>query len=272
MKIKQFLLIAIFILNISCEAQNIEINNSFYQSKIMAHRGFSSLAPENTISAFQKAIEIGADFIELDVRKTKDDSLVVIHDESVDRTSSNGMKGNISSLMYKDLNYINVGYSEKFGSKFYFEKIPTLYEVLKLAKGKINICIELKSKNIELNALSVIKSTNTENDVIVSSFDSETLSKIKTLNKDIKTLYLVNSTNTEFIESTKNLESFAIGIPVDYKNQTINKNYLDYSKQDSINICVYTVNDNEEILRLLKLGVYAIITDVPDKALKIRNQ
>ena len=75
------------------------------QTKIIAHRGFSGIAPENTLIAFQKAMVSKADYIELDVRKTKNDTLVVIHDTSVDRTSSDGIKGIVSELNYSELPY-----------------------------------------------------------------------------------------------------------------------------------------------------------------------
>ena len=105
------------------------------QTKIIAHRGFSSIAPENTLIAFQKAIECKADYFELDVHKTKNDSIVVIHDSSVDRTSSNDVKGNIAEMNYSDLATVTVGYPMKFGDKYEHEKIPTLREALELAKG-----------------------------------------------------------------------------------------------------------------------------------------
>lgn len=88
------------------------------QTKVIAHRGFSSIAPENTLLAFKKAIECKADYFELDVHKTKDDSIVVIHNSSVDKTSSNNTKGEIAKMNYSDLASIKVGYSEKFSNEY----------------------------------------------------------------------------------------------------------------------------------------------------------
>ena len=112
------------------------------QTKIIAHRGFSGIAPENTLIAFQKAIDCKADYFELDVHKTKNDSIVVIHDSSVDKTSSNGFKGEIAELNYSDLRAVNVGYSRKFGDKYENEKIPTLREALALAKGRLRSALK----------------------------------------------------------------------------------------------------------------------------------
>jgi glycerophosphoryl diester phosphodiesterase len=266
----------------SCDDQSNEILDSIpkskdelnkskaesYQSKIMAHRGFSGSAPENTMSAFQKALDIKVEFIELDVRKTKDDSLVVIHDDTIDRTCSNGKKGLISSLYYEDLSSINVGYSELFGGTYYSEKIPTLYEALKLCKGKAQVCIDLKSSNIEESTLRIVSSINSENEVIISSFSSVTISKIKKINNNIKTLFLVDSGSMEHIQTAKNLECFSIGV---VNNQLLDEHYMTTANQNNISVSVYTVNSQSEMLRLMKLGVYAIMTDLPDQALKIKN-
>ena len=88
------------------------------QTRVIAHRGSSGTAPENTIAAFQKAIESGADYIELDVRKTFDDTLIVIHDASINRTSSDNKKGKVSDMTYEELKEVNVGYSKKFNKQY----------------------------------------------------------------------------------------------------------------------------------------------------------
>jgi glycerophosphoryl diester phosphodiesterase len=131
---------------------SIQINA---QTKIIAHRGFSSIAPENTLVAFQKAIECKADYFELDVHKTKNDSIVVVHDSSINRTSSNDFKGKIAEMNYSDLTTVKVGYSEKFDDKYENEKIPTLREALELAKGKIKVCIEIKVYGVEKRFLKL---------------------------------------------------------------------------------------------------------------------
>lgn len=100
------------------------------QTKIIAHRGFSGAAPENTLPAFKKAIDIGEDYLELDIHKTKNGKLVVIHDKSVQRTSSNNSHGNIDEMTLKEIKKVKVGYTEKFGLKYRNEKIPTLKKVL----------------------------------------------------------------------------------------------------------------------------------------------
>ena len=119
---------------------------------------------------FEKAIEIGADYFELDVHKTKDDTLVVIHDYDVNRTSSDGLKGKIAEMNYADLVKINVGAPKEFGDKYVDTKIPTLREALALAKGKIKVCIEVKVYDIEEAVLKTVNDLKVNDEVIIFSF------------------------------------------------------------------------------------------------------
>jgi len=114
----------------------------FSQEKIIAHRGASSIYPENTIAAFSKAIELRVGFIEVDLQLSKEDSIMVIHDETLNRTTNSS--GNVSEFTYQQLKELSAGYSKKFGSDFINEKIPSLFEVLKLAEREIKVCIDLK--------------------------------------------------------------------------------------------------------------------------------
>jgi len=107
---------------------------------VIAHRGFSGGAPENTISAFKKAIEVGSDMIELDVRFSKDGEIVVIHDETLERTTTG--KGRVIEKTISELKQLDAG--SKFHSSFSGEKIPTLRDVLQLAHRQIPVNIELK--------------------------------------------------------------------------------------------------------------------------------
>ena len=116
------------------------------RNKIMniAHRGASGYAPENTLAAFDKAVEMQADYIEIDVQLSKDDLPVVIHDDTLDRTT-NGT-GNISAYTLQELKSLDAG--SWFDKKYAGEKIPSLNEVLEMYGEKINILIELKSPEL----------------------------------------------------------------------------------------------------------------------------
>lgn len=242
--------------------------NQIYSTKVIAHRGGADLAPENTMAAFQKAIDIKADYIEFDLHKTKDDSLVVIHDSSIDRTSSFGEKGIISQMTYEELSLIKVGYPNKFGQNYINEKIPTLTDVLNFSKGKIKVCLEMKVGNIENKVITIIEKMGVSDEVVVSSFNFISLTKIRSLNADIKILYLLTKVDKKYIDEARTINSFGIAIPNDF---TPIKEFIATATEQGLNTYVYTVNNIEEIKRIMELGVYGMMTDIPDKALKIKD-
>lgn len=235
------------------------------QTKIIAHRGFSGIAPENTLIAFQKAIECKADYFELDVHKTMNDSIVVIHNSSVDKTSSNSKKGEIAKMNYMDLAAVKVGYSEKFGSTYENEKIPTLREALELAKGKIKVCIEIKVFGAEKEVLKIINDLGVKDDVIIFSFYYPVLAKLRQLDKNIPILLLINKADKMTIDYAQIIESNAIGVGYE---TTITKEYLSFAHKNGIEVWKWTVNEEDEMKQLIDLGVDGLITDFPDKALK----
>lgn len=235
------------------------------QTKIIAHRGFSSIAPENTLIAFQKAIDSKADYFELDVHKTKNDSLVVIHDSSVDKTSSNNKKGEIAEMNYSDLATVKVGYSGKFGDKYENERIPTLREALELAKGKIKVCIEIKVYGAEEAILKIVDELGLRDEVILFSFYYPVLAKIRQLDKNIPILFLISKADKMTIDYAKVIEANAIGVG---SRTTITEAYLDFAHENGIEVWKWTVNEEDEMQQLIDLGLDGLITDYPDKALK----
>jgi glycerophosphoryl diester phosphodiesterase len=256
---KNFLIAVLVLSSISTNAQ----------TKIIAHRGFSSIAPENTLIAFQKAIECKADYFELDVHKTKNDTIVVIHDSSIDRTSSNDVKGKIAEMNYSDLAALKFGYPMKFGDKYENEKIPTLREALQLARGKIKVCIEIKVYGAEKEILKIVNDLGVKNDVIIFSFYYPVLAKIRQLDKDISILLLINEADKMTIDYAKIIESNAIGVGY---GTTVTKEFLNFAHNNSIEVWKWTVNEEDEMQQLIDLKLDGLITNFPDKALKITKQ
>ena len=235
------------------------------QTKIVAHRGFSSIAPENTLIAFQKAIECGADYFELDIQKTKDDSIVVIHDASVDRTTSNNMKGVIAEMTYSDLTAVKVGYHKKFMDKYKNEKIPTLRETLELAKNNIKVCIEIKVYGAEKEVVNIVNDLGVSDDVIIFSFHYPVIAKIRQLDKHIPTLFLIDNADEMTIDYAKVIESNAIGVG---SGTIVTKEFLEIAHDHGIEVWKWTVNDEDEMQQLIDVGIDGLITDYPDKALE----
>ena len=127
--------------------------------KVIGHRGAAGLEPENTLRSIGKAIELGVDQVEIDVRLTKDRRLVVIHDPTVGRTT-NG-QGYVKDFTFEELRRLDAGKGER---------IPSLEEVLSLTKGKIVLQIELKEEGTARPVVRLIESMDAEGDAILSSF------------------------------------------------------------------------------------------------------
>lgn len=236
------------------------------QTKIIAHRGYSVLAPENTLAAFEKAIAIKANYFELDVHKANDGTLVVIHDSSVDRTSSNQSIGKVSEMNHNELSAVKVGYPEKFGQNYKNEKIPTLREALTLSKGKIKVCIEIKVFGIEQKILQLVEELEMQDEVILFSFHYPVLAKIRQLNYNIPVLYLINSATELTIDYAKVIHANAIGVGY---GTTITKELLQLAHDQNIEIWKWTVNNEDQMKTLIDLGLDGLITDDPEKALKL---
>ncbi len=235
------------------------------QTKVIAHRGFSSAAPENTLSAFQKAIEIGADYFELDIHKTKDKGIVVIHDNSVNRTTSNNKSGKIAELTLDELSNVKVGYSEKFADKFEDEKIPTLEEALRLAKGRIKVCIEIKVENVENDVVRIVKELEMGEEVIIFSFYYDVLRKIRDLDSDIPILYLEGKANQKTVSEALAISASAIGVGMGTK---ITEEFVKYVHKNGLEIWQWTVNNESDMQNLIDLKIDGIITNYPNILVK----
>ena len=236
------------------------------QTKVIAHRGFSGIAPENTLAAFQKAIDHGFEYFELDIHKTKDDSVVVIHDSSVDRTSSNGMKGKIEDMTYAELSRVRVGYSSKFGEQFKDEKVPTLREALQLAKGKIKVCLEIKVNGAEEQVMDMLEDLEMKDQVIIFSFLYPALAKVRQLDKNIDILYLIGAADETTIDYAKVINAQAIGAG---GGNPLTKEYVDKVHQAGLEIWRWTVDDEATMKELIGNGVDGIISNFPDRVQKI---
>jgi len=159
---------------------------------IIAHRGSSKLAPENTMASFKEAFNHGATAIELDVHRTKDGHLVIMHDDTIDRTTDG--HGNVRDFTLRELKEFDAG--SWFGPQFKGEKIPTLEEVLTWAKGKVKVDIEVKSSlqypGIEKDILELVEEKGFKDDVFITSFDKSVSEHIEEMAPEIKTGLLIS--------------------------------------------------------------------------------
>lgn len=232
---------------------------------VVAHRGYSSKAPENTIAAFNMAIAARADYFECDVHRCKSGEIVVIHDETVDKTTNGS--GKVSDFTLEQLKELSAGYSQKFGNQFETERIPTLNQVLKLAKGQIKVEIEIKAQGLAANVVKLVKELKMEQDVIIISFDFNEVKTAKALAPEIETMYLVGA-----IWGEKELEKVkAIGAEYLGPYLIPSKKKVKMAHEMGIKVLPYTINDKKAISKALRNRVDGIATDYPERVLELRR-
>ena len=236
---------------------------------VLAHRGSSKVAPENTESAFRKALEIGADGVEFDVHLTKDKKLVVIHDERVDRTTND--IGYVKDLTLKEIKKLDAG--SYFSPKFAGEKILTLEETFEIVKNFKLINIEIKNNIIEYDGIEEIiidkiRKNKLANKIICSSFNHYSIYRIKEIAPDIKTGLLYGSYIYQPWVYAKRLGVNAIH-PYYY---SISSDIVKLCHDNKIEVNVWTVDDEEIIVKMIQNHVDAIITNFPDMALELLNK
>jgi len=225
--------------------------------KVLGHRGAPAYEPENTLASFKKAIELGVDQIELDLRFSKDSKLVVIHDEKLDRTT-NG-KGLVREFTLAELKKLDAGKGEK---------IPTLQEVIDLIRDKgIFLQIELKESNMQRHLLDLIQKNNLEERVMIISFLHEELRKIKELNPNIKTGILIGQKSIDPLERLRQVRADAVSM----RHTLVNKRLVERLHQNNIELTVWVVNEPRDVRRAINLGVDIIGTDKPDLVISQLN-
>jgi glycerophosphoryl diester phosphodiesterase len=214
----------------------------------IGHRGARAYEPENTLRSFKKALELGVDAIEFDVRKTRDNHLVVIHDADVKRTT-NG-KGLVADLTLKEIKELS---TEKG------EKIPTLEEALDFLDGKVKILMELKEQGLEEKTLATVHDKHVEKNVIVTSFLEDALAKVRALDKGIETGLIY--------AKHPHPEKTALELKANYLvslyrfTHTAN---VEKAHKNGLKVIVWTINTAEEAAEYAKKGVDGIATDKPD--------
>lgn len=229
----------------------------FQNPTVMAHRGLSADAPENTLYAFSDAISVGADFIELDVQQTRDGVLVVMHDSNLKRTT--GVNKDIWDVDYADIQDLDAG--SWFDPAYANARIPTLEETLQFVDKRAKLNIEIKptkhgSDTLEQDVAELITRYQYTDACYVTSFSYGSLKKVKEANPEIRTGYLMSVAYGQFY-SLKYADAFSLN-KVFVTSQVVNA-----AHQQGKQIFAWTVNGMSEVRSLCNLHVDSIITDDP---------
>lgn len=237
--------------------------------KVFAHRGYSAIAPENSMIAFLWAMRVKADGIELDVQMTKDKELVVIHDETVDRTT-NGI-GWVKDYTLEEITQLDIG--SWFSEEYRDQRVPTLRQVLELVKGSnLELNIELKNSvvsylGMEEKVVNLVEEYEMEDQVILSSFHLQSIHRLHQLRPHFQLAALYDM----YVDAPwKYAELLGIkGIHPHYSFVT--EEIVSECHKRGIAVRPYTVDDPIEMKRLMDAKVDAIITNVPPTCISLRD-
>lgn len=239
---------------------------------LIAHRGASGHAPENTLIAVRRAIEMRAEMVEVDILLSKDGIPVLLHDPSLDRTT-NG-KGVVSDLTVDELKLLDAG--SWFDIQFAGEQIPTVDELLTLCMGKMALNLEIKTQavtdilegGVVEKVVELVRKHGMERKVILSSFDPRAIIQLKAIAPDIAGAILYDSSlynNAHPVDIVAKLGADAFNC----NWRQVRASLVDSLHQAGVQVNVYTVNADTLMHKMLDMGVDGIFTDYPDVLLQV---
>lgn len=239
---------------------------------VCGHRGASGHAPENTLAAFRLARELGATWIEFDVQLSADGLPIVLHDDTLERTTNLGQPLRPAQLTLAELKKLDAG--SWFGPRFAGEKIPTLDEVLAEFGSSLGLNIELKSKlgfetdnGLERKVAEVVRKHNLQDKVLISSFDPFRLIALYQSDPDLRLGALYTDRSKDYTPAfdpftlAYTFKAVALHPPFGLVNETL----LNRAHNENLQVNTWTVNEVSDMQRLIGLGVDMIITNYPDR-------
>ena len=251
---------------------------------VMAHRGGAGLWPENTLYAFERAVEMGVDVLETEIHSTADNNLVLLHDSTVNRTT-NGT-GPISSITLDELKTLDAGFTwTRDGGRTYPFRgkgitVPTLEEVF-ISLPTVRINIDIKQINISLAAplCQTIRSFGMADKVMVASFNAKALNNFRQVCPEVATsaskreVTLFFFLNLIYLGSAYRATYQAFQVP-EYSSglRVLTRGFLDTAHARNLKVHVWTINEVVDMERLVKMGVDGIITDYPDRLIPLLKE
>lgn len=238
---------------------------------VVAHRGLSAAAPENTLAAFRLALEAGADVLELDVHLTRDERIAVIHDRTLQRTTTGN--GPVGAYTSTEIAAFDAG--SWFDPTFASERVPMLDDVLVLTAGRCWLNIELKShwfdrvppETYVRRVVDVVRSHGALERVCFSSFDGDLVKRIRALEPGAVTGVLYNWHRDFWRVPSAIAERCNASIFICSWTELTRRRLAD-AKAAGLGVAVYTVNDPDEAIRQAERGVDVLISDAPDRILQ----
>lgn len=216
----------------------------------IGHRGACGHAPENTLVSIQKAIELGCDLVEVDVRQTCDSLLVLLHDERVDRTTND--KGLVAEMNLQDLRKLDAGEGQR---------IPTLDEALQAANGRVGLILELTTQGLAYDVCGTVHASGFTGPIIYASFLHDELQHIHRIDPGAETMVLFKRLPKNPAAEATGLQATHVGLRFD----TATKALVKALHKARLQVFVYTVNKPKDLQRARAIGVDGIVSDWPER-------
>jgi glycerophosphoryl diester phosphodiesterase len=215
----------------------------------IGHRGACGHAPENTLASIEQAIVLRCALTEVDIQRTSDDELVLLHDERVDRTT-NG-RGRVADLTLPDIRTLDAGGGES---------PPTLDDVLKAASGRIGLILELKTGGSAYDVCAIVRGSGFTQPVIYASFLQEELQHVRRANPNAQTMLLFTRLPADPWAAAVRLHATHVGLRLD----TVTEPLVNALHNQGLIVFAYTANQPAQVSKMKMLGVDGIISDFPD--------
>ena len=233
----------------------------------IAHRGASGsgLAPENTLAAFERAIQLGVDAVEFDVRSSRDGELVIMHDPTIDRTTDR--EGPVSELTFTQLREADAG--AWFGPAFAGQRIPTLQEALDLLRHRAVAVVEIKSAWIAERVLKVAYEVDVADQIVLQSFVPETVRRINAVDPAIPTALLLGNLPTSPARMRARRvarEILAVGANIlNIWHAALTPPFFEEMRKRGVTVWTWTVDEPAVLRDVIQMGVQGIISNHPDR-------
>ncbi len=234
----------------------------------IAHRGASGHCPENTRASFLRAIELGADMVELDCQVTRDGAIVVIHDDTLDRTTSG--RGRVRDHTLKELKALDAG--SWFGASFAGEEILLLEEAIEVLRGRIALNLEIKGEDapgrLEIQCVGIVRSLRFLDQTVFSSFSPPRMRLVRDLAEDARIGVLMENRKGAWQDGFALAEELAAEA-LHPELTLLDGPPVDEAHRRGLEVRVWSVNRPDDMEWLARLGVDGIFTDYPERLLRV---
>lgn len=230
---------------------------------VVAHAGCAGLAPENTLAGVRIALELGVDAIEVDLHSTADGVPVLLHDDTVDRTTDGS--GDVRAMTLAQVRRLDAG-ARQHGGRFRGEPLPTLAEALQLTRGVAYLAMEIKQPGIEERVVEVVRQAEALAWAVFCSFYRETIERLRALAPGVPTFLLVESPATLPAGGSA---GGGPALPLFLHYSLVTSEVVRELHRRNGQVFVWTVDDEAEMRRLVALEVDGIGTNYPDRLLRI---